>query len=106
MGDEFLCTAVYVYYCRTNGRTRNIRLKSVSKSKAFTLSVLTWETFRDNYFMKGYYQAGNEPSFEIPWVYHYVNRPDLSALRVRKIVFDNFNTGIRGYNFMFYSATH
>ncbi|KAH0578989.1 hypothetical protein H2248_003166 [Termitomyces sp. 'cryptogamus'] len=51
----------------------------------------------DNYFTKGYYQAGNEPSFEIPWVYHYANRPDLSALRVREVVFDNFNTGIRGY---------
>ncbi|KAG6890340.1 hypothetical protein C0992_002323 [Termitomyces sp. T32_za158] len=50
----------------------------------------------DHYFTQGYYQAGNEPSFEIPWVYHYVNRPDLSALRVRKVVFDNFNTGIRG----------
>ncbi|KAG6890043.1 hypothetical protein C0995_012500 [Termitomyces sp. Mi166 len=50
----------------------------------------------DNYFTRGYYQAGNEPSFEIPWVYHYANRPDLSALRVRKVVFDNFNTGIRG----------
>ncbi|KAG5341467.1 hypothetical protein C0989_010224 [Termitomyces sp. Mn162] len=50
----------------------------------------------DNYFTKGYYQAGNEPSFEIPWVYHYANRPDLSALRVREVVFGNFNTGMRG----------
>ncbi|KAG6916990.1 hypothetical protein DXG01_004334 [Tephrocybe rancida] len=50
----------------------------------------------DHYFSKGYFQAGNEPSFEIPWVYHYANRPDLSALRVRKVVYDNFNTGIGG----------
>ncbi|KAG6856684.1 hypothetical protein H0H87_001899 [Tephrocybe sp. NHM501043] len=50
----------------------------------------------DHYFSKGYFQAGNEPSFEIPWVYHYANRPDLTALRLRKVVYDNFNTGIRG----------
>ncbi|KAF9479830.1 hypothetical protein BDN70DRAFT_806378 [Pholiota conissans] len=50
----------------------------------------------DNYFSKGYFQAGNEPSFQMPWVYHYANRPDLSALRVRQIVYKNFNTGIGG----------
>ncbi|KIY52134.1 hypothetical protein FISHEDRAFT_35806 [Fistulina hepatica ATCC 64428] len=50
----------------------------------------------NNYFEKGYYDAGNEPSFEMPWVYHYANRPDLSALRVRQVVFENFNTGIGG----------
>ncbi|GLB41005.1 putative glycoside hydrolase family 92 protein [Lyophyllum shimeji] len=50
----------------------------------------------DHYFAKGYFQAGNEPSFELPWVYHYANRPDLSALRVREIVYKNFNTGIGG----------
>ncbi|KAF8066727.1 glycosyl hydrolase family 92-domain-containing protein [Lyophyllum atratum] len=50
----------------------------------------------NNYFAKGYFQAGNEPSFELPWIYHYANRPDLSALRVREIVFKNFNTGIGG----------
>ncbi|TFK37101.1 glycosyl hydrolase family 92-domain-containing protein [Crucibulum laeve] len=50
----------------------------------------------DHYFSKGYFQAGNEPSFEIPWVYHYANRPDLSALRIRDVVYKNFNTGIGG----------
>ncbi|RDB26624.1 hypothetical protein Hypma_005541 [Hypsizygus marmoreus] len=50
----------------------------------------------NNYFSKGYFQAGNEPSFELPWIYHYGNRPDLSALRVREIVYKNFNTGIKG----------
>ncbi|KAF9562100.1 hypothetical protein CPC08DRAFT_688216 [Agrocybe pediades] len=57
------------------------------------------ETFinrTDHYFSKGYFQAGNEPSFQIPWVYHYANRPDLTALRVRQVVYGNFNTGIRG----------
>ncbi|KAI0082118.1 hypothetical protein K474DRAFT_1741752 [Panus rudis PR-1116 ss-1] len=50
----------------------------------------------DNYFSKGYFQAGNEPSFAIPWAYHYVGRPDLSALRVRNVVYKNFGTGIGG----------
>ncbi|KAK7436692.1 hypothetical protein VKT23_018947 [Stygiomarasmius scandens] len=50
----------------------------------------------DHYFAKPYFQAGNEPSFNIPWIYHYANRPDLTALRVRQVVFSNFNTGIGG----------
>ncbi|KAJ3572733.1 hypothetical protein NP233_g2897 [Leucocoprinus birnbaumii] len=50
----------------------------------------------DHYFSKGYFQAGNEPSFAVPWAYHYANRPDLTALRVRGIVYKNFNTGIGG----------
>ncbi|KXN82944.1 hypothetical protein AN958_02027 [Leucoagaricus sp. SymC.cos] len=35
----------------------------------------------DHYFSKGYFQAGNEPSFAVPWAYHYANRPDLTARR-------------------------
>lgn len=50
----------------------------------------------DHYFDAGYFDAGNEPGFEMPWAYHYANRPDLSALRVRKVVFENFDTGING----------
>ncbi|KAJ8082572.1 hypothetical protein PM082_008427 [Marasmius tenuissimus] len=50
----------------------------------------------DHYFSKGYFQAGNEPSFAIPWIYHYAGRPDLTALRVRQVVFKNFNTEIGG----------
>ncbi|THH32410.1 hypothetical protein EUX98_g1756 [Antrodiella citrinella] len=50
----------------------------------------------DHYFSKGYFFAGNEPSFAVPWAYHYANRTDLSALRVRNVVYDNFNTGIGG----------
>ncbi|THU85126.1 hypothetical protein K435DRAFT_764443 [Dendrothele bispora CBS 962.96] len=50
----------------------------------------------NHYFSKPYFQAGNEPSFNIPWIYHYANRPDLTALRVRDVVFRNFNTGIGG----------
>ncbi|KAJ7054106.1 glycosyl hydrolase family 92-domain-containing protein [Mycena amicta] len=43
-----------------------------------------------------YFLAGNEPGFENPWAYHYANRPDLSALRVRNVVYNNFNTGFSG----------
>ncbi|EKM58949.1 glycoside hydrolase family 92 protein [Phanerochaete carnosa HHB-10118-sp] len=50
----------------------------------------------EHYFTKGYFLAGNEPSFEMPLAYHYANRPDLSALRMREVVFENFNTGIGG----------
>ncbi|KAJ3514058.1 hypothetical protein NLJ89_g2591 [Agrocybe chaxingu] len=50
----------------------------------------------EHYFAKGYFQAGNEPSFQTPWLYHYANRPDLTALRLRRVVYQNFNTGIRG----------
>jgi len=50
----------------------------------------------DHYFSKDYFLAGNEPSFSIPWAYHYANRPDLSALRVRNVVYNKFNTGIGG----------
>ena len=57
------------------------------------------ETFvnrTEHYFTKGYYLAGNEPSFAMPFAYNYAGRPDLTALRVRNVVFENFNTGIGG----------
>ncbi|KAJ7182732.1 glycosyl hydrolase family 92-domain-containing protein [Mycena crocata] len=50
----------------------------------------------DHYFSAGYFLAGNEPGFLMPWGYHYGNRPDLSSLRVRNVVFKNFNTGVGG----------
>ncbi|KAJ6504131.1 glycosyl hydrolase family 92-domain-containing protein [Mycena vitilis] len=50
----------------------------------------------DHYFSAGYFLAGNEPGFAMPWAYHYANRPDQSALRVRNVVYKNFNTGIGG----------
>ncbi|KIK62755.1 glycoside hydrolase family 92 protein [Collybiopsis luxurians FD-317 M1] len=50
----------------------------------------------NNYFAKGYFTAGNEPSFNIPSIYHYAGRPDLSALRVRNVVFTDFSTQIGG----------
>ncbi|KAJ7601123.1 glycosyl hydrolase family 92-domain-containing protein [Mycena floridula] len=50
----------------------------------------------NHYFTKGYFQAGNEPSFSIPWMYHYAGRPDLSVLRVRQVIYNDFNTKISG----------
>ncbi|KAJ2930255.1 hypothetical protein H1R20_g6808, partial [Candolleomyces eurysporus] len=45
----------------------------------------------DHFFEAGYYQAGNEPSFQTPIGYHYANRPAQSVDRVREVVFQNFN---------------
>lgn len=50
----------------------------------------------DHYFSTGYFFAGNEPSFAMPWIYHYADRPDLSVLRVRQVIYENFNTEISG----------
>ncbi|KAL5521115.1 hypothetical protein ACEPAG_9037 [Sanghuangporus baumii] len=49
-----------------------------------------------HYFIEGYFLAGNEPSFSMPLAFHYANRPDLSALRTRNVVFSDFGTGING----------
>ncbi|THH00763.1 hypothetical protein EW026_g1813 [Hermanssonia centrifuga] len=45
----------------------------------------------DHFFEAGYYQAGNEPSFQTPIGYHYANHPTLSVDRVRDVVFENFD---------------
>ncbi len=37
----------------------------------------------DAYFDGGKHNAGNEPNFLTPWLYHYAGRPDKSADRVR-----------------------
>ena len=41
--------------------------------------------------MTGYYNAGNEPSFQTPIGYHYANQPTKSVDRVRDVVFSNFD---------------
>ncbi|KAF7369100.1 Glycoside hydrolase family 92 protein [Mycena venus] len=56
----------------------------------------TFVTRVDHYFSAGYFLAGNEPGFLVPWAAHYANRPDLTALRVRNVVYTNFNTGFSG----------
>ncbi|KAG1739257.1 glycoside hydrolase family 92 protein [Suillus lakei] len=50
----------------------------------------------DHFFEDGYYQAGNEPSFQTPIGYHYVNQPWRSVDRVRDVVLNNFNIDIAG----------
>ncbi|KAI0687903.1 glycoside hydrolase family 92 protein [Cytidiella melzeri] len=45
----------------------------------------------DHFFEAGYYEAGNEPSFQTPIGYHYANHPTLSVDRVRDVVFSNFD---------------
>ncbi|KAJ4478407.1 glycosyl hydrolase family 92-domain-containing protein [Lentinula aciculospora] len=57
---------------------------------------LTFVDRVNNYFSKGYFTAGNEPSFNVPSIYHYAGRPDLSALRIRNVVFTDFGTQIGG----------
>lgn len=50
----------------------------------------------DTYFAKGLFYAGNEPSFNTPTLYHYAGSPVRSVKRVRKVVFENFNTTTAG----------
>ncbi|KIP11580.1 glycoside hydrolase family 92 protein [Phlebiopsis gigantea 11061_1 CR5-6] len=45
----------------------------------------------DHFFEKGYYYAGNEPSFQTPIGYHYAGHPTQSVERVRDVVFSNFD---------------
>ncbi|KAF8513341.1 glycoside hydrolase family 92 protein [Hysterangium stoloniferum] len=44
----------------------------------------------DHFFKEGYYQAGNEPSFQTPVGYHYSNQPAKSVDQVRDVVYTNF----------------
>ncbi|KAI0083758.1 glycosyl hydrolase family 92-domain-containing protein [Irpex rosettiformis] len=58
--------------------------------------VTTFVNRTNHYFDAGYFLAGNEPSFAIAYAFNYAGRPDQTALRVRNVVFKNFNTGIGG----------
>ncbi|KAL4067290.1 glycoside hydrolase family 92 protein [Scleroderma yunnanense] len=50
----------------------------------------------DYYFEAGFYQAGDEPSFQTPIGYHYANQPARSVDRVRDVVLNNFSANITG----------
>ncbi len=57
------------------------------------------EKFRqrlDTFFDNGHYNVGNEPSFLTPYLYHYIDRPDLSSARVSQIVRENFSDSADG----------
>ncbi len=45
----------------------------------------------DTFFANNHYNVANEPSFMTPYLYHWVDRPDLSMERVNQIVNDNYD---------------
>ncbi|KAJ7072819.1 glycoside hydrolase family 92 protein [Mycena amicta] len=45
----------------------------------------------NHFFSAGYFNVGNEPSFQTPIGYHYANHPALSVDRIRSVVFENFD---------------
>ena len=50
----------------------------------------------DDYFEKGYFDASNEPSFHIPWLYNYAGAPSKTQALVRKLLAEQFGTGPDG----------
>ncbi|KIM76707.1 glycoside hydrolase family 92 protein [Piloderma croceum F 1598] len=50
----------------------------------------------DFVFDQNYFDSTDEPSQQIPFMYHYGNRPGLSTQRSRQVIAQYFNTSIRG----------
>ncbi|KAF9059872.1 glycoside hydrolase family 92 protein [Rhodocollybia butyracea] len=50
----------------------------------------------DILFNQSYFAVTNEPSHQIPFMYHYANRPGLSTKQSRRVIFESFNTSING----------
>ncbi|KAF8624708.1 hypothetical protein AX17_007039 [Amanita inopinata Kibby_2008] len=53
----------------------------------------------DYIFENGYFEATDEPSQQMPFMYHYANRPGLSTQRSRQVIaqyFNNSNNGLPG----------
>lgn len=50
----------------------------------------------DKFFDAKLFYPGNEPSFQTPLLYHYINAPVKSIKRIRNVVYDNFNTTTGG----------
>ncbi|KAF7966871.1 hypothetical protein HWV62_36683 [Athelia sp. TMB] len=50
----------------------------------------------DYLFSEGYFDVTDEPSQQIPFMYHYANRPGLSTQRSRQIIAESFNTSVNG----------
>ena len=96
LGVQLLCASFDGDYGRAYGRERYVHQSSVCTFQSVARLLSSYLYIRDHYFDKGYFLAGNEPSFAVPLAYHYAGRPDKSALRVREVVFENFNTGIGG----------
>lgn len=47
-------------------------------------------------FTQNYFDSTNEPSQQIPHMYHYANQPGRTAQRVRQIIGEAFNTSVNG----------
>ncbi|KAF8876853.1 glycoside hydrolase family 92 protein [Infundibulicybe gibba] len=47
-------------------------------------------------FDQGYFEPTDEPSQQMPYMYHYANRPGLSTQRSRQVIAQNFNTSTNG----------
>lgn len=50
----------------------------------------------DNFFNKGYYEVGNEPSFLVPVLYHWLGQPHRSSERVQQIISKHYNASRAG----------
>ncbi|KAI0703899.1 glycoside hydrolase family 92 protein [Cerioporus squamosus] len=47
-------------------------------------------------FDEGYFDSTDEPSQQIPFMYHYANKPGLSTQRSRQVIAEFYNTSING----------
>jgi predicted alpha-1,2-mannosidase len=50
----------------------------------------------DFIFNESYFDVTDEPSFQIPFMYHYANLPGMSTQRSRLIIAESFNTSVNG----------
>ncbi|KAI5894878.1 uncharacterized protein SCHCODRAFT_02495315 [Schizophyllum commune H4-8] len=50
----------------------------------------------DFIFDEGYFDSTNEPSQQIPFMYHYANQPAKSTKRAREVIAQSFNTSLNG----------
>lgn len=49
-----------------------------------------------SYVVQDYFDSTNEPSQQIPFMYHYANRPGLSTERSRQTISKSYNTTVFG----------
>ncbi|KAF5368241.1 hypothetical protein D9757_011215 [Collybiopsis confluens] len=47
-------------------------------------------------FNQSYFDVTDEPSQQIPFMYHYANRPGLSTKQSREVISDSYNTSVNG----------
>ncbi|KAF5373213.1 hypothetical protein D9757_010545 [Collybiopsis confluens] len=50
----------------------------------------------DFIFNQGYFDISDEPSMQIPFMYHYADAPGKSTQRARKVMAESFNTSVGG----------